>query len=226
MKTQPSSVAGVELAGPDAPGFLADLERLLGQHADGGLRGALPYSVIARNRTGRTIALLGVRFDMLGRNARPYSVVHYADTLRHPESADLVPGAIRFVCAEPAYTAFVAAKGERPLDPRAAMNLENLHKAAGIKASIDCVAFVDGQFMGPDSLGSLMRFERERVGERELVTEVLSGQDRIGEVLAERLEEAGSRALAKQFYGVFQSGGAPEVMARARNHRFRIRLWR
>jgi hypothetical protein len=113
-----------------------------------------------------------------------------------------------------------------PLAARAAINLENLHKAAGIRASIDCVAFADGQFMGPDSLRSLMRFERERVGERELVAGVLSGEDRIADVLAERLEDPGSRALAKQFYGAFQTGGAPEVMARARNHRFRIRLWR
>src|SRR5258708_36751993 len=97
MKIEPGSVAGVELIGPDSPGFTSALESLLGRAPDDALRPALPYSAIARNHDSRAIALLGVRFDMIGKRAKPYSVVHYADTLRYPEKAGLTPGGMRFV---------------------------------------------------------------------------------------------------------------------------------
>src|SRR5580658_8338914 len=107
MQVEPSSVAGVELIGPDAQGFRQAVELLLGRAPDDVLKPALPYSVIARNNHSRPLALLGVRFDMVGRKAKPYSVIHYADTLRYPEKANLAPGAARFVCAEPRYTEMV-----------------------------------------------------------------------------------------------------------------------
>ncbi len=103
----PSSVPNVELIRTGRRRVRRSLESILGRAPDDVLKPALPYSVIVRNGDARAIALLGVRFDMVGAQAKPYSVVHYADTLRHPEKADLKPGAMRFVCAEPLYTDLV-----------------------------------------------------------------------------------------------------------------------
>jgi hypothetical protein len=232
MKVEPSEVEGLELIGPDAEEFDGAIEALLGRKPDGVLRPALRYSVIARNNDLRTVALLGVRFDMGGRDGKTYSVVHYADTLRYPEQADLTPGAIRFVCAEPLYTDLVLRRGHE-VERRGRMNLENLRRMLRIRASIDCAAFADGQFAGPDSLGAFARFERQREAERTLIEEILRCEHPV-DVLRETMEAGASRddaalarrTLARRLYAAFEAGGKDEAVEETRNHRLRMKLWR
>ena len=235
MQVEPSSVPNVDLIGPDAEGFKEAVELLLGREPDGVLIPALPYSVIARNTDSRAVALLGVRFDMTGAQARTYSVTHYADTLRHPEKATLTPGAMRFVCAEPLYTDLVLRRGHE-IDRRGPMNLANLRRILRIGASLDCAAFDDGQFVGPDSLGAFDRLESEREAEILLVDEVLRPACAIDTLLKQALEirpdKARDRALlarrvlAKRLSEGLAADGLDGVAAVARNHRLRIGLWR
>jgi hypothetical protein len=234
MQVQPSSVADLDLIGPGAAEFKAAVETLLGREPDDLLTPALPYSVIARNNRPRAVALLGIRFDMDGPQAKSYSVVHYADTLRHPENAGLPPGAMRFVCAEPLYTDLVLRRA-REIAPRGPMNLGNLRKALQIRASLDCAAFDDGHFAGPDSLGAFDRLEIERAAETAFLDEVLKPNCAVETLLKQTIEipaRAGDRALlarrvlAKRLYEGFAEGGMPEAVARARNHRLRIKLRR
>jgi hypothetical protein len=217
MSVGPGSVKGVELIGPGAPEFGSALESILGRAPDRALVPALPYSVIAQNSDTRAIALLGIRFDMVGPKLKPFSVVHYADKLRQPEKADLMPGGRRFVCAEPRYTDMVLRR-EHEVDQRGRMNLENLRTVVHIEASLDCVAFDDGQFAGPDSLGAFERFERERDAEIRFLAEISKPDCAIGELLA---EAAGTPALR-----MLTRGGSDELAERARDHRVRIKLWR
>ena len=229
MHIEPSSVTGVELVGPDAAEFARLLEGLVGGKPDGVLQPALPYSVIVRNNGSRALVLLGTRFDMVSRQKKPYSVVHYADTLRHPEKATLVPGAGRFVCAEPRYTDMILRR-ETKVDGRGAMNLGNLAHAVRVVASLDCVAFDDGEFAGPDSHGAFERLQRERDAESALVEEVRhagadAGSD-VGALLAKEIENSAEpvrRALAKQFHAALAAGQLDACVA---NHRLRIPLWR
>ncbi len=233
MKVEPSGVEGLELIGADGGEFDSAIESLLGRKPDEVLKPALRYSVIARNNDSRAVALLGVRFDMAGRNGKTYSVVHYADTLRYPEKADLTPGAIRFVCAEPLYTDLVLRRG-RDVDRRARLNLQNLRAMLRMRASLDCAAFADGQFAGPDSLGAFGRMACEREAERALVEEILRSERPVEEVLREAMEAGPSRdhavlarrTLARRLYGGFEAGGKNEAIERARNHRLRLELWR
>jgi hypothetical protein len=231
---EPSGIESVELIGPAAAEFGEALESILGWPPDDVLKPALPYSVIARNNDARAIALLGIRFDMVGRQAKPYSVIHYADMLRHPEKANLKPGAMRFVCAEPLYTDMVLRR-EREVHLRGRMNLDNLRTVLRIRASLDCVGFSDGQFAGPDSLGAFDRFERERDAEIALIAEVDTPECTIETVLhameipvAQARDRAllARRALARRLHEGFEAGGLNEMAARARNHRVRIKLWR
>src|SRR5207302_165751 len=134
-----------------------------------------------------TLALLGIRFDMIARNRKPCSVIHYADTLRYPEKASLIPGAIRFVCAEPLYTDLVLRRAHA-VDRRGPMNLGNLRTVLRISASLDCAAFDDGQFAGPDTLRSFDRFETEREAEIALVEEILKPDCAIEKLLAQAME--------------------------------------
>ena len=230
-----SGIESVELIEPGAAEFGEALESILGRPPDDVLKPALPYSVIARNNDVRAIALLGIRFDMVGRQAKPYSVIHYADMLRHPERADLKPGAMRFVCAEPLYTDLVLRR-EREVHLRGRMNLDNLRTMLRIRASLDCVGFSDGQFAGPDSLGAFDRFERERDAEMALIAEVDKKECTIETVLHAAMEIPveqardrallARRALARRLHEGFEAGGLNEMTARARNHRVRIKLWR
>ena len=219
----------VHLILPDAEEFPAALADLYGRVADDVLRAALPYSVIARNDAEQAIALLGIRFDMVGMKGNKYSVVHYADTLRNPQQAVLKQGAMRFVCAEPAYTELVLrAKGE--VSARARMNLDNLRRVLRIQATVDCVAFDDGRFEGVDSRGAFERLERERLSEMAFVDEVLGRKSgaraNLETLLAQALEAEEIKALARRLYEGFEAGGEAEVATRARSHRCRIKLIR
>jgi hypothetical protein len=227
-------VERVELIHPGAAGFDAALESILGRPPDRVLKPALPYSVIVRNGDERAIALLGIRFDLIGLRGTS-SVVHYADTLRHPEKTDFRSGTLRFVCAEPSYTDMVL-RGTDEVDRRGRMNLENLFTVLQARASLDCVGFDDGQFAGKDSLGAFERFAREREAEIAFLAEIAEPECAVSTVLEQALEipaektrdraAIARRALARRLHDGFVTGGLSEVSERARSHRVRIGLWR
>jgi hypothetical protein len=224
----------VELIQPGAAGFDAALESILGRPPDHILTPALPYSVIVRNCDTRAIALLGIRFDLVGLKGTA-SVVHYADTLRHPEKTDFRSGTLRFVCAEPSYTDMVL-RGAADVHKRGRMNLENLFTVLQARPSLDCVGFDDGQFAGKDSLGAFARFAREREAEIAFLAELARPDCAVRAVLEQAMEIPSAKArdrasiarrtLAKRLYEGFVAGGLSDVSERARNHRVRISLWR
>jgi len=224
----------VELIQPGAAAFDAALESILGRPPDRVLAPALPYSVIVRNGDRRAIALLGIRFDLIGLKGT-YSVVHYADTLRHPEKTDFRPGTMRFVCAEPSYTDMVL-RGANEVDRRGRMNLEKLLTVLQARPSLDCVGFDDGQFAGKDSLGAFERFACEREAEIALLDELAAPDGAVAALLEQAMEippekardraAIARRALARRLHDGFVTGGLTEVSERARNHRVRIGLWR
>jgi hypothetical protein len=233
MQVEPSSVRGVELVGPGTRAFVEALERLLGREPDELLKPAVPFSVIARNDSARAMALLGVRFDMLSKAGKPFSVVHYADTLRHPEKAALQPGATRLVCAEALYTDLVL-RGGHEINRRGPMNLETLRTVREIRATLDCAAFADGEFGGPDSLGAFERFKQERAAEIALLDEVLQAGCAVETLLEQAMEisAAGARdrgliarrVLARRLSEALAEGGPEGMATSARSHRLRIAL--
>ncbi len=232
MKVLPSTVADIVILGPDSPAFADVITEILGRAPRELLRAALPFSVIVENHTSRTIALLGVRFDLLGAKGKLYSVVHYSDTLRNPQKGDFRPSTRRFVCAEPEYTALGLSGGSAP-QTRGRMNLDNLRRMLSIVASVDCVAFDDGQFQGPDSQGAFERFGKERESEMKLLEDALAMAEKplteIENWLSAAVQderERVRRAVAKKLLEALDTGGAQGMVARARAHRCRIALCR
>lgn len=229
MRISPSAVAGIGLLGPASEEFELALAPLLGAAPRELLAPALPYSVIVANDSGRAVALLGVRFDMTGPHAKPYSVIHYADTLRNPEKADFLPGTKRFVCAEPSFTALLMRR-DGDLSSRGRSNLDNLRRTLDIGASLDCVAWDNGRFEGPDTLGAFDRLERQREMEKAFIDQVanLSGTE-AEKLLLRVLEDPDDRARrtpARKLLEGLQAGGRDEMLTRARQHRVKITLWR
>jgi hypothetical protein len=229
MKITPSGVAGTSLLNPASAEFEDALTPLLGRAPRELLAPALPYSVIVSNDSGRSIALLGVRFDMTGPYAKSYSVIHYADTLRNPEKGDFHAGTKRFVCAEPSFTALVLRR-DGELSSRGRNNLDNLRRTLGVAASLDCVAWDDGRFEGPDSLGAFDRLARQRAMEEAFTRLVASASDSGAETIlleaADDPDDRARRTLARKLLEGLQSGGRDEMLARARNHRLKIAVWR
>ncbi len=229
MKTLESNVDGVRLIGPESTEFEAAFEPLLGRAPRALLAPAIPFSVIVANDMDRTIALLGVRFDMTGPRGKPYSVIHYADTLRNPEKADFLAGTKRFVCAEPGYTSLLLQREGEP-STRGRTNLDSLRKMLDIRASLDCVAFDDGRFDGPDTLNAFVRLAEQRELEaafaQMIVTVGTSEAEKLLQNAAEDPEERARRTLARKLLQGLQTGGHEEMLTRARNHRLKMPVWR
>jgi len=227
MRVLPSPVAGVTVHGHGSPEFEQALPEILGTAPRELLRAALPYSVIVLNRGERTISFLGVRFDMISAGRKQYSVVHYADTLRNPAKSDFRPSTGRFICAEPEYTSLVL-RGDVAPKTRGRMNLENLRQMLDMRASIDCVAFADGQFVGPDSQRSFDRLVREREVELKFLDRLFDTPEleKLLYAAVEDPEERAIRNVARKVLEGFVSGGPAEAITRAQAHRCRIPLFR
>jgi hypothetical protein len=229
MKIETTGIAGVTLLASGSDEFDAALQSLLGRAPKELIAPAIPYSVIVSNDSGRAISLLGIRFDMLTAHAAPCSVVHYSDTLRNPEKSDFQPRVKRFVCAEPSFTALLLRR-DGDLSSRGRNNLDNLRKMLSVTAMVDCVAWSDGKFEGPDALGAFERLARQRLMEEAFVALVQSldarAMERLLKEASEDTEDRARRKLGRRLLEGFQAGGREEVLGRARNHRLKILLHR
>ena len=230
MKVTPSAVPGIELISKEDPGFGEALARTVGAVSLDRLEVALPFSVIVENRSPHPVALFAVRFDMLDGKAKPCCVVHYADTLRNPEKAGLPVGASRFVCAEASFTT-LAVEGREPAPSRTRLNIGNLKRMRQIRATLDCVAFNDGSFSGPDSLAAFDRLKAERNTEMEFIASVLRLADRPAVAMEEIMKAATNgdriqKRQARRLLEAFAGGGLEGMITKARSHRPRIELRR
>jgi len=225
MNIAPSTVDGMILFGPGSDQFQPAVTSLYGREPDDTLRPALGFSVVAKNCTARAIALLGIRFDMITARGRPSAVIHYADTLRNPEQSALPPGTMRLVCVETAYTDLVLRRAAE-VGLRERMNLDNLRKLISITASIDCIAFDDGQFAGPDSLAGFDRFTSEREAEIAFINAILQPDSRVDNLLTNGLEDRSTKTLSRRLQAAFNAGGRDSLLAYAHQYRPRIKLWR
>ena len=211
---------------PGSERFNAALSTILGGAPGEWLKPALPYSVIAENCSGEAISLIGVRFDLTSKKGKKMSVIHLADTLRNPEKTEFAPDACRFFCAEAEYAAVAARRGTE-VSRRAQMNLQNLRTMLRVRASVDCIAYSDGRFYGPDSGGAFERFTRQRAAEQDFVSAVIHGQiNRDGLVKELNATDSARRGLAGKLLDALSAAGVEGMLECARMHRLRAMLVR
>jgi hypothetical protein len=107
------------------------------------------------------------------------------------------------------------------------MNVKNLRTMVSVRASIDCFAFADGRFCGPDTGGAFERFRVQRESEQALISGVLSAEIREEHLLTElNSDNSVRRALAAKLIDQLMQGGAQAMLDCARRHRSRIELVR
>jgi hypothetical protein len=93
--------------------------------------------------------------------------------------------------------------------------------------SLDCIAYSDGRFDGPDTGGAFERFTRQRAAEQGLISAVLDGQidrDELLKVL--NGSDSARRAVASKLLEALSAGGASGMLECARTHRLRAALVR
>jgi hypothetical protein len=122
------------------------------------------------------------------------------------------------------------------VDLRGKMNLDSLRMVLRIRASVDCVAFADGQFAGPDSLGAFDRFAQERNAETALLDEIRLAGAAPELVLKKALEIPSSQArdraliarkvLARRLQEILENDGSDEMCSTAQNYPLKLILWR
>jgi hypothetical protein len=218
--------APVELRLPGSSRFDEGFKTILGGEPGEWLRPALPYSVIAENCAPQAIALIAVRFDLTAPKGKRMSVIHVADTLRNPEKAEFAPGSCRLFCAEAEYAAAVARRNSE-ISRRALLNLQNLRGMLRVKASIDCFAFDDGRFDGPDTGGAFERFSKQRAAEQALISGLLTGEIQTKDLASElNSADPARRALAAKLTNALSKAGEEAMLDCARQHRFRVPLVR
>jgi 2,3-bisphosphoglycerate-independent phosphoglycerate mutase len=98
------------------------------------------------------------------------------------------------------------------------------------RATLDCVAWDDGRFEGPDSFGAFGRLAQQRETEMEFRAMLVATDEQEAERLLNAAVDDPSnrarRALAMKLLEGLQEGGPEEMLARARNHRLKIVVWR
>ena len=204
MKIHPSQIEGVEI------GPATDLPPL-----------ATEFGVMITNWTDQTIAFVGVRFDLIRPDGRLAASVQYGDMLRFPEVADFVPGGTRFVSIEHGVTESVR-QGLRVEDHlgyrRILTNLQGLRRMLGISVSLDCIAFADGRFFGPDLGEAFTRLCSEREAELQFRSRILAMKS---------ITLASLQAAPKRFANLsalFMRAGEEAVGEAIESHRLRIPL--
>jgi hypothetical protein len=218
--------APVELHLPGAARFEEALRAILGGEPGEWLRPALSYSVVAENCSPQPIALVAVRFDLTAPKGKRMSVIHVADTLRNPERAEFGPGACRFFCAEAEYAGAVMRR-DSEVSRRALLNLQNLRAMLRVKAMVDCFAFDDGRFDGPDTGGAFERFSKQRAAEQALISGLLSSEVQAEDLASElNSPDAARRALAVKLANALSNAGTDAMLDCARRHRCRVPLIR
>ena len=238
MQVEPSSVAGVELIGPRNGEFLEALTSLLGRDAGRSAEaGAAVFGDCRGTTTRARWRCWASGSTWLGRKAKAITrwfIMRTRCGIRKKRTCN--PGAHAVRLRRTALHGSGAAARDARSIARGPMNLDNLRTVRRIRASLDCAAFDDGQFAGPDSLGAFERLESEREAEIALLEEVLKSDCAIEAILQQAMEIPdiqsrdrallARRVLAKRLYQGFAEGGRDEVALRARNHRLRIRLRR
>ena len=98
-----------------------------------------------------------------------------------------------------------------------------------IRASLDCAAFDDGEFAGPDSLGAFERLQHEREAELMFIAQLLQPGRKVEVLLAQVSDPASgsaARQLARKLSQALDVEGREAVLTLAREHRMRIVLHR
>lgn len=221
----PSTIPGVELAGPESPEFQTLVTQIVGTDRPVGLLASLPYGVVIRNTTSQAIAAIdtvwtagdrvllnaaGAMFDKPILYVKPGQAV-----LAIPPGLLQNPGQLRIF-------ANGTTEGHR---------LENFRNPGNVTVAVDAVVFESGQFAGTDRYGAFEQWQAQIQAPRHLAASVLQKRETqsIGEIASWIEELAAVRRpppdphaqdtvfAARVLLAAYQSKGEGELYSRAQS---------
>lgn len=194
----PSSIHGVELAGPDSPNFDALVTQIVGPERPAGFAAALPYTLVIRNRTSEAIAAIDTVWttpDQILLNA--------ADTMFDKAILYVKPG--RAVVVSPPGIL----QNQRQMQIFAngsteGHRLENFRHLEKVTVAVDAVVFESGQFVGANRYGAFEQWDAQVHAPRDLASAVLQkhGSQSTAEIVSWLQELAAVRRLPADAHSV------------------------
>jgi hypothetical protein len=176
--TIPSSVPGIEIIGPDNPGFNAVASEIIGNNQIEILRSALAISVVIKNTGTRPIVFYGIRFEYVTNAGNSVATTLYKN-LRFPISIPFSPGQMRWEPAQPGGSTAQRSGQAASLVASKSWNqgVAFYTSRQAITASLDCAIFSDGQFAGPDISQAFNRLQAEAAANLQLLQELRQAKD-------------------------------------------------
>lgn len=151
--------SGIELISRIKPEFRAALEQQIDAKAIEALGPILPYSVLVENQTSRNLMQISVRAFLTDTGGKTIESVVVFGRSGYPVRWVAGPG--ETILVTPPYGILTTVLQKGMTIPEAAELKERLSKRAAnlskVRIILDSVVFDDGEVIGPDRLGALIR---------------------------------------------------------------------
>jgi hypothetical protein len=200
VRVLPSEIPGLEIIGSQSPLFAGLLDSLIDARARSALDSLLPYCVIIRNASERTVVTTGVRFEVTywaGGPVRQH--IHYATDLDpRLQNLHLRNGGLRLVAIDRTFSDAVMGRRWNVLPSIPLDRISEFSRVSQIEISLDAVIFEGGQFVGPDIANGFYRLSQQLAGEVAAHKAIEKIRDAPDSVIFTTLEKA---AAAKEVPG-------------------------
>ena len=145
----PSTIGGIQLAGPQSPNFTAMVAEIVGPDQPPAFTEALPYGVVIRNNSAQPLAAVCVVWTGTFNPQAAGPIGSWREWFANP-SSQIAPG--QSVVAVPSGGILSTPRDLNRYARRGSVSsLRTVQQAHAIEVSLDGVVFASGQFLGPDT---------------------------------------------------------------------------
>ena len=224
LTVAPATIPGIELTGPESPGFAALVTEIVGTSRPVGLAASLPYGVVIRNRTAHSLAAIDTVWTAGDRILLNAADATFDKTILYVKPGEMVlaipPGIFRNPRALQIF-ANGTTEGHR---------LENFQNPGKVTVAVDAVVFESGEFAGANRFGAFEWWQAQLQAPRDLAAAVLQKRESqsMGEIVNWIEGLAAVRRMppdphawqtilsARLLLAIYRSKGEAELYSRAR----------
>lgn len=167
----PGSLSGVTLIGPNDAAYRASVQALIPPGQLPAYQPMLPYSVLVRNDTGRTIVDVCLIFDVTQPTGYKTGSIATSPGSIPPVGARplLNPGAQILIAAVPRFD-YIGPRGHTPAtdSPR----IQQVAAAKSLVIGLDSAIFADGTMAGPDTQNNFLRYTAQLAADRDFAASI------------------------------------------------------
>ena len=171
LTVAPSTIQGVELAGPASGEFEALVTQIVGTDRPVGLAASLPYGIVIRNTTSQAIAAIDTVWTAADRVLLNASDAMFNKPVLYVKPGQMVLAIPPGILQNPRQLQIFSdgtTEGHR---------LENFQNPGNVTVAVDAVVFESGQFAGANRYGGFEEWEAQLQAPRDLAASVLQKRE-------------------------------------------------